>query len=270
MRLRSLLYVPAHLDRFVDKAHQRGADAIILDLEDSVPEGEKDAARAALATAVPSVAQSGAAVYVRVNATDRLLDDVRASVAAGADGVMLPKVDAPNDIERLPDDAVRIIAMIESARGLLVAQQIAAHPQVIAVCVGGEDFATATGAIPSAETLRLPKLLTHYAAKAEGKLSLGLLRSVAQFNDEDGLRKAAAEAARFGFDGASCIHPKVVDILNAAFSPNEMEIAHARRVIAAAEVARKEGKGAFMLDGEFIDAPIETRARLILSTAGSA
>ncbi len=162
----------------------------------------------------------------------------------------------------------RVIAILESAKGLLAAQQIAAVPSVIALCLGGEDFATQTGAEPSAETLRLPKLMTHYAAKAEGKLSLGLLRSVAQFDDEEGLYDAAAEAARFGFDGATCIHPTVVPVLNEAFTPDAASVAQAQRILAAAQDAEAQGIGAFQLDGAFIDAPIVTRARRTLQRAG--
>lgn len=270
MKLRSLLYVPAHVDRFVSKAHERGADAIILDLEDAVPEAEKDTARAALARAVPEVGQSGARVFVRLNATSRVVEDARAAQAAGADGLMLPKVETPADMDELPEGSNVVIAIVETARGLMATQQIAAHPRVVALCLGGEDFAADTGAEPTSETLRLPKLLTHYAAKAEGKLSLGLLRSIAQFDDADGLRDAADEAARFGFDGASCIHPKVVPLLNAAFAPDAARVAKARRVIAAAAGAAAEGKGAFLLDGEFVDAPVVTRARRVLERAGIA
>jgi len=265
MRLRSLLYVPAHSERFVAKAHTCGADAIILDLEDSVPESEKDAARDALASAVADVAQSGAHVFVRINATDRMMQDADAAMAAGADGLMVPKVDGPADLETLSAHCIQIIAIVESARGLLAAQSIAAVPHVIALCLGGEDFATETGAQPTAETLRLPKLLTHYATKAEGKLSLGMLCSVAQFDDAEGLRDAAAEAARFGFDGATCIHPSVVGVLNDAFAPDADTVARAQRIVAAAQDAEARGVGAFRLDGEFIDAPVVARARQVLS-----
>ncbi|MFV0490615.1 MAG: HpcH/HpaI aldolase/citrate lyase family protein [Pseudorhodobacter sp.] len=267
MRLRSLLYVPAHVRRFVAKAHERGADAVILDLEDAVPEGEKDAARAALSQAVPEAGRSAARVFVRVNATDRLAQDIQASQAAGAFGIMLPKVDTAADLDVLPPSFRQNIAIVESARGLMAAREIAAHPAVAALCLGSEDFATDTGAVASAEVLRLPKRLLHYAAKAEGKLSLGLLRSAAQFDDDEGLEAAASEAANFGFDGATCIHPKVVAVLNRAFIPGPERLAWARRVIRAAQEAARQGRGAFMLDGEFIDAPIVTRAEAIIARA---
>lgn len=265
MRLRSLLYVPANVTRFVEKAHERGADAVILDLEDSVPEDQKDAARAALAEAVPMAGRGGARVFVRVNATDRLAEDVAVAMAANVDGVMLPKVARAADLDALPDGCNRVIAIIESARGVLAAQAIAAHPRVIAICLGSEDFATDTGAESSAEVLRLPKLLLHYAAKAEGKLSLGLLRSAAQFDDSGALASAAQEAASFGFDGATCIHPKVVPVLNAAFSPSPKRVAWAQRVVEAARREAAQGRGAFLLEGEFVDAPIIARAEAILA-----
>jgi len=272
MRLRSLLYVPASASRFIAKAHERGADAVILDLEDAVVEGQKDAARAALAEAVPQVGQAGTRVFVRVNSGPRLAADARAAVTAGAAGVMLPKVRAPEEIDELTaavdTSSLDIIAIVEDAAGLMAAREIARHPAIMALCLGSEDFATETRAEPTAEVLRLPKLLVHYAAKAEGKRSLGLLRSVADYADLDSLAGAAAEARRFGFDGATCIHPSAVPVLNNAFSPSEDEIAHARRIVEAAEQAASEGMGAFLLEGEFVDLPVVTRARTVLEQAG--
>ncbi|MBE9639569.1 HpcH/HpaI aldolase/citrate lyase family protein [Salipiger mangrovisoli] len=276
MKLRSLLYVPANAERFVAKAHERGADAVILDLEDAVEEGSKDAARAALAAAVPHVGQGGAKVYVRVNTGPRMGADARAALAAGAHGIMLPKAETAASIDALlaelgaaDDGTADILAIIEDAAGVLDARQVAAHPRVVALALGAEDFATSTGGQPIPEVLRLPKLMVHYAAKAEGKLSLGLLRSVADFNDAEGLAAAAAEAARFGFDGASCIHPKVVSVLNTAFSPSEAALTRARRIVEAAEKAAAQGTGAFMLDGEFVDLPVLNRAKAVLAKAGA-
>lgn len=275
MRLRSLLYVPANAERFVAKAHERGADAVILDLEDAVEEGSKDAARAALATAVPQVARNGAKAYVRVNTGPRMGEDARAALAAGADGIMLPKAETAASVDALlaelgeaDDGSTEILAIIEDAGGLMDARQVAAHPRVVALALGAEDFATSTGGQPIPEVLRLPKLMVHYAAKAEGKLSLGMLRSVADFNDAEGLVAAAEEAARFGFDGASCIHPKVVAVLNTAFSPSEAALTRARRIVEAAAEAAAQGTGAFMLDGEFVDLPVLTRAKAVLAKAG--
>lgn len=272
MRLRSLLYVPASAPRFIARAHERGADAIILDLEDAVAEGQKAAARNALAEAVPQVGQAGARVFVRVNSGRPMAVDARAAVAAGAAGIMLPKVRRTAEVDALAvavdTTALNIIAVIEDAAGLMEAQEIAQHPSVTALCLGSEDFATETRAEPTADVLRLPKLLVHYAAKAAGKRSLGLLRSVADYADLESLAGAAAEARRFGFDGATCIHPSAVPVLNEAFSPSADEIAHARRIVAAAAEAARDGRGAFLLNGEFVDLPVVARARAVLEQAG--
>lgn len=269
------MYVPASAERFIAKAHTRGADAIILDLEDAVEEASKDRARAALSTAVRLVGQGGARVFVRVNNSVRLGDDARAAIAAGCDGIVLPKARNAGSIDALVGELAvadrercTVIAIIEDAVGLLDARAIAAHSSVTALSLGAEDFATAIGGTPSPEMVRIPKLLVHYAAKAEGKISLGMLRSTADFTDHDSLAVSAKEAASFGFDGASCIHPKVVAVLNAGFSPTEGEITHARRVIAASAQAASQGQGAFMLDGQFVDEPVLQRARQVLAKAG--
>lgn len=272
---RSLLYIPANNERFIAKAAQRGADAIILDLEDAVAEAAKDDARQALAEAVPVVGLAGVRVYVRVNTGERMVADTRAALAAGVHGLMLPKARDAASVEALLTaagdawhDGLELIAIIEDAAGVLDARAVAAHPAVSALCLGAEDFATDTGARPDVDVLKLPKLLVHYAAKAEGKQSLGLLQSIADYNDPDTIVRAAEQAARFGFDGASCIHPKVVPALNSAFAPTAEAVAHARRLLEAADQAAEQGRGAFVLDGEFVDLPVIARARATLAKAG--
>lgn len=257
MKLRSLLYVPAHSKRFVARAHERGADAVILDLEDSVPEADKDRARDGLAAAVASVGQGGARVFVRINAGPRQAADADAARRAGAKGLVVPKVERAATLDDLALDAV---ALIESPAALLDARAIAAHPRVVALALGSEDFVALTGGHPVPDVLRHPKLMLHYAAKAEGKLSLGLLQSIADYTDLDRLAAAAAEARMHGFDGATCVHPSAVPVLNAAFSPSADEQAWAERVLAAAE----EHPGAFELNGRMVDAPVLARARRIL------
>jgi citrate lyase subunit beta / citryl-CoA lyase len=253
MRLRSLLYVPAHSERFLGKAHERGADAIILDLEDSVPEADKDRARDALTDSVRSVGRNDARVFVRLNAGERQRADAEAARRAGA-MLMVAKADL-DALDRLEGP---LLAMLEDPGAILEARAFAKHPAVMGLCVGGEDLATALGATPSPEVLRVPNLLVHYAARAEGKLSLGLLRSVADFADLAGIEAAAREARAHGFDGATCVHPSAVPILNAAFSPSAEEIAWAERVLAGGS------EGAFVIDGRMVDAPVIARAKRIL------
>ncbi len=248
-----MLYVPAHSERFIEKAHERGADAIILDLEDAVPEADKDRARDRLREGAKAVGRNGAAVFVRVNSGERQRADAEAARAAGAT-VMLAKADLAS-LERIGGP---LLAMLEDPGAVLEARAFAKHPAVMGLIVGSEDVATALGAEPTPEVLRVPKLLVHYAAKAEGKLSLGTLRSVADYKDLNAIAEAAREARMHGFDGATCVHPSVVPVLNEAFSPSAEEIAWAERVLATGS------EGAFVVDGRMVDAPIIARARRIL------
>lgn len=273
MPLRSLLYVPAHSERFIAKAHERGADAIVLDLEDAVPEVDKEPARVNLATTVPSVGRNGAAVFVRINSGLRQREDALAACRAGAAGVMVAKAGSSAALDalagtlraeeaKLSRTAMSFLALIEGAAPLLDARSIAANHRVIGLLLGSEDLATELGATPTPDVLRHPKLLLHYAAKAEGKLSFGLLQSSADYTDLAALAVAAAEAKAHGFDGATCVHPSAVAGLNAGFSPSEAERDWAHRVVAAAA----EQPGAFQLDGKMVDAPIVARARKILES----
>jgi citrate lyase subunit beta/citryl-CoA lyase len=275
--IRSLLFVPASSEKFVAHAHERGADALILDLEDAVASQEKLRARARLKDAVPAVARNGAKVFVRINAGELALDDAEAGCRAGASGLFVPKVRAPADLVRIDAHLDRIgragerpvlVAMLEDPGAVLDARKIAAaSARLFALVTGGEDLATAMGAEPTPEVLRLPKLMVHLAAKALGLCSFGLLRSVADFRDVEGVKRAAREARAFGFDGATCVHPSLVPILNAAFSPSLEEIERARRLVAAFEAAQAAGQGAFVFDGKMVDEPVVARARALLASS---
>ena len=280
MRIRSLLYVPVSSERFLAKAHERGADAIILDLEDGVAPAEKDAARARLYDAVAMAARGGATIFVRINSEpERIFRDAEAACRAGAAGLFVAKAREPRGLAALADflDAIGreisrkpmwLVPMIEDPGAVLDARVIAsATPRVFGLATGGEDLATALGAEPTPEVLRFPKLLVHLAAKAAGVRSFGLLRTVADYNDLDAIEKSAREARMFGFDGASCVHPAVVPILNRAFSTSPEEIERARALIAAFEAAKAEGRGAFAFEGRMVDEPVVQRARALLDRA---
>ncbi len=282
MLIRSLLYVPASSERFVAKAHERGADAIILDLEDAVAPARKDAARLRLPEAVAIAGQRGARVFVRVNAElERIRLDAEAACRAGAFGLFVPKAREPHalaaladyvhSIERLIGRAPMVfVPMIEDPGAVLDARSIAtATSRVYGMITGGEDLATALGAEPTPEVLHLPKLLVHYAAKAAGVRSFGLLRTVADYNDHAGIEASARLARQSGFDGATCVHPAVVPILNRAFTPTDEELDHARRLVAAFERARADGRGAFEFEGRMIDEPVVQRARALLERSHS-
>jgi citrate lyase subunit beta/citryl-CoA lyase len=276
--IRSLLYVPASAERFIAKAHERGADAIILDLEDAVAPAEKDGARARLPQSVAAVGSNGALVFVRINAaSDLLRADAEAACRAGAFGLFVPKSRDPRMLQELVQVLEQceratsraptvLVPMIEDAGAVLDARAIAsATPRVLGLITGSEDLATSMQAEPTPEFLKFPKLLVHLAAKAACKQSFGLLRSVAGYGELEEIEKSAREARAFGFDGATCVHPSVVPILNRAFSPAEEELARARRLIAAAESAQARGEGAFALDGRMVDEPVVARARALVA-----
>jgi citrate lyase subunit beta/citryl-CoA lyase len=271
--LRSLLYVPAHRADFLERAPGRGADALILDLEDAVPPSAKISARDGLAHWVPKLAGQGARVFVRINA-DTAAEDAVAACRAGAHGLAVPKVESAAGIaalsaaltaQNLPPPPM--IAMIESPAALLAANDIAAGPGLMGLILGGEDFAAAIGAQSSPAVLRQPKLMLHYVAKAHGLRSFGLLQSVADYTDQAQLTAAVQEAYQHGFDGATCVHPLVVPILNAGFKASDAEIAQARHLIAAMQAAAAAGKAAISFGGRMVDAPMLRRAERIIADA---
>ncbi|WP_426958821.1 HpcH/HpaI aldolase/citrate lyase family protein [Muricoccus radiodurans] len=282
-RWRSLLFVPAHVERFVSRAHARGADGVILDLEDAVPAEEKARARASLAASVASVTQSGGAALVRVNAgLIEMAADLQAAVIAGVAGIVLPKVEEPGVVRLVAEavagleeargiapGAVRLVLQIESPGALFHIREIAAaHPRVAAMTLGPEDFCASLGAVPGPDSLLGPNLAVLAAARAAGVMPLGFAGSIGVYEDLDAYGAMIAQARRMGFRGAMAIHPAQVAVLNAGFSPDAAEVDWARRVVAGDAAARSEGRGAFRLDGKMVDPPVVRRAEEILALAG--
>ena len=276
---RSLLFVPADAKRFIAKAGLRGADIVVLDLEDGVAPISKAIARAELLAAAEQLRNMNASVYVRVNHVPELLgEDVKAAVFSGADGIVMPKVEQPQQLLELDDlisraellagrsaGAVRVIALIETPIGVCRAFDIAqSSSRLTAMCLGSEDFATAMGVEPSPESLAWPAQAVAVAAVAAGLQPLGIAGSVANFSDIAAYRELIVLSKRLGMRGATCIHPAQVEVLNDVFGGTDSEVAAAERVVAAFEAALLEGKGAIALDGQMIDEPIANRAKLFL------
>jgi citrate lyase subunit beta/citryl-CoA lyase len=276
---RSLLFVPVTAQRFVDGAARRGADAIILDLEDAVAASEKERARGLLPPAAATVARGGADVVVRINRPLRMaVRDIEAAVGPGVTALALPKIESADHVRLLAEvvdeveaergmrlGATRLIAMVETAAAFFRIAEIArAHPRLCALNLGAEDFATSAGILPQAEALTMPKQMAVFAARAAGILPLGFIGTVAEFHDLDGFRETIRRSRRFGFVGASVVHPSQVPILNQEFRPSRDEVEHARRVVAAYDKALAEGVGAVTVDGKMIDVPVVERARLLV------
>jgi citrate lyase subunit beta/citryl-CoA lyase len=276
---RSLLFVPVTAKRFVDGAARRGADAIILDLEDSVAASEKERARTLVPEAAEIVSRGGADVVVRINRPLRLaVRDIEAVIGPRVVALALPKTDSAEHVRLIVEivdeveaersvaaGTTRLIAMVETAAAFFRIAEIArAHPRLCALNLGAEDFATSAGIAPDAEALSMPKQVAVFAARAAGIMPLGFIGTVAEFHDLDGFRSTIRRSRRFGFIGASVIHPSQVPILNEEFRASAEETARARRVVSAYDKALAEGVGAVTVDGKMIDVPVVERARLLL------
>jgi len=277
---RSMLYVPANNSSFVNKAHTRGADAIILDLEDSVPASERVSARAGLAECVNIAGQSGTDVLVRINRPlEEAVSDIEAAIMPGVCGLFLPKIESAEHLCLLEElilsremilgmelGCTLLVPMIETAGAYFRVDEIAKASQRNAgITLGGEDFALANGMVPDEETLFLGSQKVVYAARAAGIIPLGTIGTVADFKDLDAYRLSAVKSQKFGFEGASCIHPSVVLLLNEEFSPSEQDVSMAKRLIVAYEEAQANGTGAITLDGKMVDVPIALRAQGLLA-----
>ena len=279
---RSLLFVPANVPEFIDKAHQRGADAIVLDLEDSIPQGEKAAARERVALAAEQLSARGVDVVVRVNASLRLVaPDLEAVASPAVRAVCVPKVNGAAqlqwisealgelEIERgIPQGTIRLIAMIESVGALSRREEIATSTRrLAAMTLGTEDFAASAGIAPEADALLYPCQQVVFAARAAGITPLGFVGSIAQYRDLEAFRSTIRRSRQLGFRGALCIHPAQVAIMNEGFAPSQEELAEARGIIDAYERALAAGRGSAEYNGRMLDAPVGARAKEVLASA---
>jgi citrate lyase subunit beta/citryl-CoA lyase len=267
------------VERFVAKAHERGADCIQLDLEDSVPESEKEAARSSVQRNAPRVRRGGADVLVRINRPLSLaVRDIEASIGPDVDGFVLPKVGSADHVRLIEEHIAeteqrrglvvghsRLVVLIESAAAWFAMVDIAkASPRIVGLNLGSEDFALDCGMESTPEALQVAKQHVVFAARAARILPLGVVGSMSDFGDRTAFREMVRRSRRFGFSGASCIHPAQVPILNELFAPSAEEVEAARRVVDALAAAEKEGRGATALDGRMIDAPVAESARRVL------
>jgi len=277
------MFVPVLAERFVAKAHTRGADAIILDLEDSIIPANKAAARAAVAAAVPRVSQGGADVVVRINRPlDLAVPDIAASVMPGVSALMLPKVMGPEHVRLLAElvtareaalgmeiGHTRFLVLIEEPAALPHLFAIAREPRMAGMSVGGEDMATELGATPSADSMYVFAMQGLAACRAAGILPMGSMGQLANIDDLDSYRAGLKRGRALGFTTATCIHPAHVPIINEEYGASEAELDHARRLLVAFDAAVAAGEGAVAFEGKMIDLPIVIRARRLLERATS-
>jgi citrate lyase subunit beta/citryl-CoA lyase len=275
------MFVPGNRQRFLDKVFEADVppDAVFFDLEDGVVPEDKALARAMVA-AVLGRAPGGPLRTVRINAvsTPWFEDDLEAIMVPGLDGICLPKAESPEDVRAVaaalersdPQGHVRIVAAIESAAALLRAHEIgSAHPRVLALMFGGEDFALDLGLgtareAEAAELLYARSALVIAAAAARVIAIDGVFPDLA---NEQGLLADVLQARRLGFGAKSTFNPRQVQVINERFRPTADELAYAQRVVDAFDEATARGDASVAVGGQLVDRPIVLRARRTLELA---
>lgn len=290
MRLRSLLFVPGSSERKYEKARDAGADALILDLEDSVTPALKDGARSQVRQWVGDSRGRDWKCFVRINPFDSglALHDLAATVRSGLDGILLPKADGAGDVVRLghcldaleaaagmEPGSVRIaVVATETPRAMFaLASYAPAHSRLAALTWGAEDLATAIGAADNkgedgdwSLTFAMARSQCLWAASAAQVAPIDTLYS--DFRDADGLEADCLRARRDGFVGRIAIHPDQVAVINRCFSPSREQLEQARRIIAA--FAADPDAGAIGIDGKMYDIPHLKLAHRLLAAAEEA
>lgn len=275
--LRSILVVPVNVPKFVERASSRNADAIVLDLEDSVPLDQKLVARRMLEDAMAISGRGAATLMVRVNNEPELLEaDIETAVSHRLDALFIPKVESPEQLVKIDHLTTEIEASkgleirkikfslhIESPLGLLNMVEIAqSTARIESMSIGVDDYCAAMGVslTPDASVLFGPMSQLVITAKAFGIIPIGVMGSVAEFRDLKIFEESAQKARNLGSEGSICVHPDQVSVLNRVFSPSEESALHSKRIIAAFEEAVKRGRASTSLDGRMVDTPIYKQA----------
>jgi len=285
--LRSWMFVPGDRQRMIDKAMGLEVDAIMMDIEDGVAPAEKETARKQIAASLDALAPKlkadpwlkTPARYVRVNppGTDRIADDLHAVIRPGCEGLVVSKVDRPDQVHEVDaalmklekergmnPGEVRLLVAIESPIGLFNAYPIASSsPRILGLIFGAEDFCREMG-LPlrrDGEANDLIYARSHIATAAAAAHVQSVDGVWVDLNDPDGLKVFARQARRLGMSGISIIHPSQIVDANAAFTPTPEDMAYAEDVLQAFDDARARGEGAIAFRGQLLDFPIVDRAR---------
>jgi citrate lyase subunit beta/citryl-CoA lyase len=278
---RSTLILPVNNPRFVEKAYLRGADALMLDLEDSISYQEKANARKQMQPSLPLAARSGVDIFVRINKDPTWMkEDLDASIYPGLAGIVFPKTESAEEVqileamvEKLEKErgivpgGIVFDVMIESPKGTLALLEIAgASSRIQSITLGPEDYCRELGVEPSADGIELhfPLAQVVTVCKVKGLKPMGLLGSIGEFRDLAKFKRSASGAAQLGCEGASCIHPDQVKVLNQVFSPDPAKVEHARSVVTAFEKGLKEGTASISVSGQMVDIPVYQRAQALL------
>jgi citrate lyase subunit beta-like protein len=274
---RCLLFMPGNDLKKIQKGINLGVDSIVMDLEDGVALNRKAEARATIAAALRDLDFGRSERVVRINPIGSGVEqaDLDAVLSQRPDSIMLPKVEHAEHIhwlaEAIADPAIRLLAIIETARGVVNLREIAAvSDRLDALIFGAEDFAGDIGATRTRAGWEVfyarSAVVTH--AVAFGLQAIDTL--VIDFNDEAALIEDAQFGGHMGFSGKLAIHPRQVDVIQSIFTPSDEQIAQAQRLIQAHDEQQVQGIGAFALDGKMIDMPAIRAARQVLAKAHAA
>lgn len=287
-QIRSFLFVPGNKPTWIEKSRETGADALILDLEDSVPETEKDMARKAVGSGIEALAKAGFRVYVRINKGSFIYSskDFSAVIRPGLEGIVIPKPEGLEDVEiahrmiaeaeadgGLPIGSIGLVPTLETAKALQFAYQIACHSRVTSIlCASARngDVQRSVGYQWTEEGLESLhfKSAAVIAARAAGKQPIaGLWQDIQNL---EGFARSVALHRQLGFSGELLIHPSHVAHANAAYSPSADDVAYYTGMVDAYDVAKAQGRGAITYQGEHIDSAHYRTARSILEVSNAA
>jgi len=292
---RSWMFVPGDRQRMIDKALSLPVDAIMMDVEDGVAPMQKEAARQQIGASLDQITDllkthagyRTPARFVRVNAvgSERFIQDIKAVVRPGLEGLVIPKVDSIEQIRivedelgraeithHMPGGTVDLLIAIETPIGLFNAYQIASSsPRIMGLIFGAEDFTREMNLPVRREAEAVDMIYARSAiATAAAAARIQAVDGVwVDLKDLDGLRRFARQARRLGMSGISIIHPSQIDEANAAFTPSAEDIAYAQEVLDAFDKARARGEGAIAFRGQLLDFPIVDRARQTIVLAKS-
>ncbi len=282
---RALLYMPGDDRHKIEKATTLGVDCICMDMEDGVAVNKKAEARASIAKALQELEFGASEKLARINAIGSGLerDDLQAVLPYRPDGIVIPKMEELGQIQWAsemieaaelqngwPVGSIRVLVDVETARGILNLKEIASHPRLDALIFGGEDFAASIGATRTKDAIELlyGRQATVTAAAAYGLQAIDIV--AIDFKDLEALRRESEFGAQLGFTGKQIIHPAQIGPVQAAFTPDDAAIAHAKRIAETFEASQAKGAGAYALDGKMIDRPLLKNAQKVLERAKAA
>ena len=279
--LRSLMFVPGHNERLLKSAARSDADALLLDIEDSVrPIQNKQIARDRVREFVGSSRLRNYRVFPRINDREsgQLLYDVTQLTIEGVDGFVYPKSQTGQDVyffdklletieyeKSLPIKTFKIIPLIETAAAVLNAQEICqASRRVIAIAYGCEDFVADLGGVhdPDGQSLFVPRALIAMAARANRVIPIDTVHI--HVHDLEDLERNLITARNLGFEGMLVLHPKEIPLVHKYFSPGLQDVAEASEMLRLSEEAERDGKGVAVLEGRFVGPPMVTAAMKVL------